>query len=245
MYFNYQNLNDSPKKYLSNARFWLGRNFQINAEWSIPSNSYSISLDINGYGETAIGGHFSCGLFAIYINIQNRFLYNTFSHITKRSDQKYTNGRSIGLRISESTVWINLWSDPMEHRSSDPKWWHFNIDFGQLLKGKRVYSESILEERDIVVPMPEKSYPAKAKKVLRTWSYPRWFKKEFLGVEIDIPGGIPFEGKGESAWNCGPDATRSMSTPAKTIAEAVGILIGSVLEDRVKNGGWSDWSWNK
>ena len=39
----------------------------------------------------------------------------------------------------------------------------------------------------------------------------------------------------------GQDATYSICTPAKTIAEDVGNIVGSSLNDRVRYGGWDDW----
>jgi len=93
--------------------------------------------------------------------------------------------------------------------------------------------------------MPEKNYPAHAILADWTWTYPRWFSKTIRRCEIKIPGGLPHEGKGENSYDCGQDATFSIATKAKTIPEGVGQLVGSVLKDRVKYGGWGDYNWTK
>lgn len=245
MRFHYQNLNDSPKKYLLHGRFWLGDKFQLNGEWCIPSKSFDLSLDLNHYGDTAIGGRISLWLVSLYLSVENRFLYNFFEKLTKRKDQKYTNGRCMGISWNNRIFRIDLWNDPMESRSVDPKWWHIVIDFDRLLKGRPIHSEKVLEEREIVIPMPEKSYSATARKLLWRVDYPRWFSREGITIDIKCPEGVPFEGKGENSWDCGKDATFEMSCSARTIPEGVGKFVGSVLVDRVKNGGWRDYNWSK
>lgn len=246
MYFHSQNLNDEiPKKYWLNGRCWIGQSFQWNIEWTLPSRGFDISLDLNDYGETAIRVRISLWLFSLYIGIEWQPLYRLLEKITRRKGQKYTNGRCIGISWYAGTLNIDLWYDPMEWRSGDPKWWHMSFDFNHLLKGKPKFSEETLETREILVPMPEKAYKATATRTVRRWKYPRWFTSEVMSVNLDFEEGVPFEGKGENSWDCGPDATSSFSCPAKTIPDAVGEFVGSLLNRRIRYGGWGDWEWKK
>lgn len=150
----------------------------------------------------------------------------------------YGEGRELSVRAHDGSVWLRLWTEPWDGKVHVFHWKRFII-------GKSTYSETVLEERDILVPMPEKAYQAHAKLTEVTWSYPRWFKTTIKRVSIDIPEGIPHEGKGENSWDCGRDATYGMTCQAKSIALGVGQLVGSVLHDRVRYGGYSDWDWKK
>lgn len=184
--------------------------------------------------------------FSLYITLKNFKLAQWVSNKIKRKDEKYGNGRSIGISFFESSMWIELWNDPNESRSTDPKWWSFHINFADILFGKQNCTKELLEERAVLIPMPEKAYQGHAKLYKYTWKRPRWFKREVKRVELDIPEGLPMEGKGENAHDCGTNATFSMTTgECNSIPEGVGILVGSVLKDRVKYGGWGDWVWTK
>lgn len=148
-------------------------------------------------------------------------------------------GRELSIRAHSGSIWLNLWTEPWDGKTHV---FHFKDFF----IGKATHSETILEERDILVPMPEKAYPAHAKFFESTWTYPRWFATKIKRVSIDVPEGIPHEGKGENSWDCGRDATYGITTgPCRGIPEGVGHLVGSVLRERVKNGGYSDWNWTK
>jgi hypothetical protein len=54
-------------------------------------------------------------------------------------------------------------------------------------------------------------------------------------ITPDTP--IPFPGKGENSWDCGEDATHSMTCNATNEQEAVAKLVASVLNDRYRHGG--------
>jgi len=130
------------------------------------------------------------------------------------------------------------------HRLHD--WRRGSFHFDTFFLGKTTCNKEVLEEREILIPMPEKSYKAHAKLILYTWTRPRWFAKTMKRVEIDIPDGIPMEGKGTAAHNCGRDATFMMTTGrCNSIPRGVGVLVGSCLADRVRYGGWGDYRWDK
>lgn len=48
--------------------------------------------------------------------------------------------------------------------------------------------------------MPEKSYAATVRLFKSYWERPGWFKESVTRVEIKVPEGMPFEGKGENSW---------------------------------------------
>lgn len=138
---------------------------------------------------------------------------------------------------------LNLFSDTMGWKRGDWKWY---INFGDKIKGKYEVSKKVIIERDILIPMPERPYQAHAVLADWTWTYKHWFPMTIRRCEINIPEGLPHEGKGENSWDCGKDATFGITTgKVKNIEEAVGNLVGSVLHDRVKHGGWEDYNWQK
>lgn len=154
--------------------------------------------------------------------------------------------REIQVSFHGGAMWWHLWCDPWgdERRWSKLRYGSFHFD--DFLLGRSKCERSTIEERQVLVPMSERSYQATAKLVLYEWKRPRWFTKRMKRCEINVPEGIPHEGKGENSWDCGTDATFGITTgECYSIPQGVGILVGSVLRDRVRYGGWSDWSWNK
>jgi hypothetical protein len=150
----------------------------------------------------------------------------------------YGESRELGMSVHHWSIWFRFWVEPMDGKV---RVW----DIGDWIFGKPVYSSREREKREIVVPMPEKAYAATATLSEASWTFPRWFTTRVTRVEIDVPEGIPHEGKGENSWDCGTDATFGMTCAAKSIPEGVGKFVGSCLRDRVKYGGWGDWEWKK
>lgn len=187
--------------------------------------------------------------FSIYLSWDWHKAASWLSNLIKRKDENYGSGRDIGFLLLGDTVTINLWSDPMEHRGNDPKWWHTYINLSDLVFGRAKCTTKELESHNLPIPMPEKAYPAIIKLIEYTWKRPRWpFPKSIKRCEIEIEGneGVPFEGKGENSYDCGIDATHGMTTgKVRDVQEGVGIFVAHCLRDRIKNGGWDDWTWTK
>lgn len=239
MRFHIQNLKKEDRtKDLVNFRWWLyfSENSKLHSQFTIPSQFWSLDIDLCQDDE-AIGVCIACPLFGLWLGLDNRWLYSKLEPITKRKDQKYTNGRNIGLSFFDSTLWISIWNDPMESRSKDPKWWKFNINFKDLLLGRAKYSKEILQEGDTQIDMPEGKYPAHYKVEKATWSRPRWFNLVREYIEFDIPIGIPHEGKGENSWDMGMDGTFGISELWRgNVHEAAKKIAMRCLETRQKYG---------
>ena len=153
-----------------------------------------------------------------------------------------TNGRTIGVRWFEGTLWIDIWNDPMEYRGKDPWWWHISITPVDVIFGRTKHEERTLKTERVVVPMPEGGYPASVRIFESTWRRPRWPWpwKRMVRSEITPDTPIPFPGKGESEWDIGQDATHSMTCPADTPLKAAMALSESVIRSRIRYGaGWN------
>jgi hypothetical protein len=49
--------------------------------------------------------------------------------------------------------------------------------------------------------------------------------------DVEIPGGIPFNGKGENSWDCGTDGLFGSSFPIDVLEGSVSKCIGKVVEN--------------
>ena len=213
--------------YFYYKRSWLyfGDGPHISTDFLLGKSTFAISF---GRGSRSLKFHLAIPfLFSFWIKLGDIV--------------KYKQPRELGIRFHGGSFWLNLWTEPMDGRTHC-------FDVVRFLIGKATYSARTIEERYVMIPMPEKAYKGKAKLFESTWSYPRWFSSSIKRVSIEMEKGeqIPHEGKGTCAHNCGRDATFSMTTSeCRSIGAGVGQMVGSILETRVKNGGWSDWTWQK
>lgn len=213
-------------------RFWWyvrGVNF-LTVETSWFSGSLGAGLQILHGKWTA---SLRLGVASVYVSIPGKY-------------RDYGKDRHIDVSAHNGGVWWHLWVDPHSWSSKTPKWRDGNFNFVDFVLGRRDCTHTLIEERDVLIPMPEKAYPATAKLENWVWRRPRWFAKRLKRVTIDVPGGIPKAGKGENSWDCGDDATFGLTTgECNSIPDGVGHLVTIMLKDRVKYGGWSDWSWKR
>lgn len=136
-------------------------------------------------------------------------------------------------------------------RRDDP-WWKrgVQLDLVELVFGRQ---ETFTKKRSlgwVDVPMLEGTYKAKVYRVTYTHVRPRWpfltrhalydFRR-FKGPN----GGksIPFPGKGDNSWDCGMDGLFGISVPIRgSLQDAVGYVVGKVLETRVERAGEASWT---
>lgn len=106
------------------------------------------------------------------------------------------------------------------------------------LFGRQEMTETVLREGTVMVPMPEGEYPATYKETRMAWQRPRlpWPSRTREQVTLDLEVPIPFPGKGENSWDCEDDAIFS-SSGGRSVPDAVGDLVASVLRRRMQYGG--------
>lgn len=159
-------------------------------------------------------------------------------------------------------VWWSIWHDRDSWSSKTPRWRKGSFHWWRFLVGKPVHSSEIVDEREVGIPMPEGVYRAAVKIERRRWKAPRWpWAKSLYTYDVDVlsrpsPSGpyvpegdgprtsgyIPVPGKGENAWDCGPDGIFGSSGPGRTVEEAVGHVVASALRDRKRHGGRHDYA---
>lgn len=241
MRYHYQNLNEKGARtkgsILKHGRAWLyfaetkDAHHTYGIEWAFGSRNCKLGLTLGGDGERSI--LLTIGIpFILSIYISREF---PWGHWIRRflPDE----GRAIGVSIFDWSIWTDIWASDNWNR--DDPWYRTHHTFRVLdfLLGKQKYSTRDLEHRDVEIPMPEKLYVGKARLFESTWKRPRWFPTRMVRCEIEVEGGIPKPGKGESAWDCGQDAVYGQTSPATTFHEGVGELVKSVLRDRERHGG--------
>lgn len=134
--------------------------------------------------------------------------------------------------LNESMSWPRR---PRVSRLREGRWRPRDTFFG-----RPVYAEQLVESRDVLIPMPEGPYPARAELKLATWRRPRWprwpLRIERMRCHIEVPIGIPHEGKGENSWDCGEDGIWGQTAQAQSIEEGVANLVESSLRNRRRYG---------
>lgn len=151
--------------------------------------------------------------------------------------------RRLELRFFDWGVWWNVWWRDDYTSSRDPRWRRGSWHYLDTLLGRQKYSEETLVEREVVIPMPEGTYPAKLKLDRDTWRRARWpWPRVVMRAKIDIPKGIPVPGKGDNSWDCGADATFGMTFPSSSVEHAIAHVVESCLKTRTRYGGALDYS---
>lgn len=256
IHWHWQNLDEArsgkPKgRGWRNGRAWFSvgplredrypcRPWNFGIQWVLAkrgTNLLSLRAQLaGGDADDELEGHIVVPGVALYGNAQTT-LTRKLSRLL--CQQTFDGAREIYLRISRDGFWWQLWADPHGWTSKTPRWRSGHWDPRDTLLGRMKYHREVIEERDILVPMPERAYPATATLTESTWTRQRfgWPARRLLRVEIEIPGGIPEPGKGTEAWNIDDDATYSITTAADSIPEGIAHLVASVLKHRERYGG--------
>jgi hypothetical protein len=261
MHFHWQNLNEkgsvkgktikgSP---IRHGRAWLRfgsyekRNSpEAHWEWNLGSHHIGLELSVgDGDSNDGVQLFFGCGLIALWFAVEGILPKRFIAWGERRAKRCPWMGyeymqwpRSIGVRIFSGAIWFDIWNWDGGWSSKQPKWLHFNFSPSDFFLGRPKHSSRLLGAERGNVYMPEGPYPVTVEMREDAWKRPRWpWPKKILRAYIDCPQGIPFPGKGENSWDCGEDATFSLTCPAKSVQDAISQLQASVLRDRERYGG--------
>jgi hypothetical protein len=256
MYFHYQNLKkyDRKDKNLVHGRLWWKKDSHpsdgLHAEWVIGSKTFNLGFNIskNYVSEYTMHFDFCIPPISLYwdfiwtwlenrewwqkiVREDNNKIIRTLPNdivITKQAEE-----RRFGIIIFDWTIWWDIYNKPHESSSKDPKWMHGGFNILDFLFGSIKIDSQIISERNIKIPMPEKTYDAVVKMEEITHKRSRWpFIKRFTRADINCEEGIKHPGKGTCDYNCGEDATYGLSCMADNPEEAIGKFVASVLHMR-------------
>lgn len=129
-----------------------------------------------------------------------------------------------------------VWANPFSWSNKIPRWRDGSWSITDFFLGKMRPEREILSTHRFDIPMPEGTYPATIQ--LGVWHRrrARWFTEHIYTAEITPDAPVSKPGKGENSWDQGDDATFSMSTPARTVEEAVANFIHDTLRTRIRRG---------
>lgn len=145
--------------------------------------------------------------------------------------------REFRLSAHDYALWWNVWHSDMEWKRGTPRWRHGSFHPIDFFLGRQKHSSRIISTTNVLIPMPEGSYPAVVTLDESTWKRPRWpFAFRRKGAKIDVERGVEFEGKGENSWDCGKDAIYGLSCSATTVDEAIGAFVEAALKNRRRYG---------
>jgi hypothetical protein len=245
MRFHAQNLNEKPHGRMG-WMLWRGRAWwhlsdrtMLHAEWSArPSLQLGAQIQSGGMGDDHVLANVSLFGLTLYFGVSCPLTRRLSSWASKREGFETGVEFQWGRYHSTPTLRIDIASRIMSWRSSDPRWVRgWNIDIADLLLGSRVYSREVLKSVETVIPMPEGCYAASIELDICRWKRPRWpFALTQYGSKVDIPGGIPFAGKGENSWDCGDDGLWGSNPAAETVEDAIAAIVASVLKSRRRYG---------
>lgn len=147
--------------------------------------------------------------FALYLSLEGLPLWQPIARIYEAPDGRklpIPDRRECEFTIHDWTIRFTPWGRWGEWRAKDP-WWirGVSIDLKDIVLGRITYEAEELALVPCRVPMPEGNYSAVAKVQRVTRGRTRWFKRTGQEVDLQIPKGIPFAGKGENSWDCGDD----------------------------------------
>ncbi len=231
-----------PLFWRGRAWFYFGLRREVAIEWSLVHYARSLHAYLSlGGGDSNDEVMFALSipyLISVYLTFTHFLPAHWFPRRKSRIYGSLPCEREIGFRIFDNALWVSLWEDPMMSDRDDPWWWKFTIHPIDVLFGRQHYSDRDLYTGRVDVLMPEGLYPASVRMFESTWKRPRWpWPTRMVRADIVPERPIPHPGKGENSWDCGEDATYSMTCPARTPAEAAQMLRESVLHSRAKYGG--------
>jgi len=233
-----------------NLNFWDDdeRHNTITLGWAFGTWRCGSSITLHSPGgDDSVSGHWSIPGIYLYTSI-DRLLPRWMEIVLglyrpKTTDEKYNHytDRTVGFSIHHGRLWVSLWENEMEWNCEDPWWWKFNVSLNPLdVLGQWQYASEIIREQAVEIPMPERAYKASVKMCADSWKRPRWpwwpLTRTILRAHVDDMEPIPFPGKGENSWDCGPDALRGITCAAQSPEAAVGEIVASVFRDRMRHG---------
>lgn len=177
-------------------------------------------------------------IFSIYLTINLAWLNKLLPQKNHPTYGLLPVEKSFELAWHHGSIWWDFYRTEGEWRSTDPWWMHGSIPVVDIICGKMQTGEADEHIEDVVIPMPEGNYEAKARVYIAKWWRPRFTKtQQIRRVSFDYEVGIPVPGKGTASYNCDDTSMLGGNVAAETIEEAIGLEVGSILARRRRYGG--------
>lgn len=222
---------------------------ELSAEWSLLHGhhfGWGLRFGRNG-SESDVGLDVHAGrLGSIWTRLRAPWLkWVRVDRDKSPKDWHYARHTSLILHPRAGCLVSGEW-DVLEGRSSrsDPWWRSWSITRTTIL-GRTRFTTTPTDSGATSVPMPEGDYIGTWTAETVTRRHVRWPGTWLDRVRplvvrtiyrVDVAGGIPVEGKGESDYDCGMDGVFSSSGGA-TLGETLDRMVRGILRDRERYGG--------
>jgi len=150
-------------------------------------------------------------------------------------------GRNWGFYLFETHL-VFRWNSAEQGNHGPGFYWSIFVD--EFFLGRNVYTtRHHRKHSNVDIYFPEGLYHLDIDLFEGVWTrkrFPFWpFAKTIQRAKVKVveKGGIPKPGKGENSWDCGDDATYSITGPAKSVHEAIEMIRATVLRQRRRYGG--------
>lgn len=192
-------------------------------------------------------------LFYFHIAVEHNLVYKLTNYFGRNSKPfrmpdgrmvTSSENREVRFAVHDWSLWWEIWRDSSSWDSGTPKWRSGVFHPLDALFGRMVHEEKICCHNLGQLNMPEMAY-----QVLIEWSditryRKRWkawpFLEKYQRSDLVPQFPIPHPGKGENSYDCGEDATFSMSCQADSNYDALNKLYNSVMRSRERHGNCSD-----
>jgi hypothetical protein len=232
MRWTWQNLSEHPDgghgPGWRHGRAWLyARDAQVaHAEWSFRWAYLGVEVTRAGQwsdrDDVLLSLHLGC--LSLYLGMSANWL---------RRRRPEGDGRVYGLTYAFEHDLLHWRWSANEFGNGRRGWRDRSWFLRDVLLGRSKYDTQVYQAEDVLIPMPEASYPARVELHRATWKRPRWpWPQVVYRAHVDIPGGVPAPSK----WG-GDDGCYGLTRPAKSVSEAIGAVVEVVERDRRRHGG--------
>lgn len=210
----------------------------IEAYWWSPRFGVTVGTDDEGWNVSV-----RVPPFALYLSLEGFPLWQPRRKVVFAWDNNrevmLPDRREFDFYVSDWSIRFTPWGRWGEWAARDP-WWirGLSLNLKDIVLGRITYEAEELAMVPCAVTMPEGTYPAIAKVQRVTRGRTRWFKRTAQEVDLSIPKGIPFAGKGENSWDCGDDGLFGIG--GDSIDDAIRRAREAVHKSRQKYGHASD-----
>ena len=235
---------ESTGNILKHGRAWVtgaaDRGSKVmDIEWVLGSMRPAIRLAVDSAEGPEISWHIGVPGFEFWVSIPTK--ESIVSAVrAKAIAEKYDGIDVINIRAHDGCVWWTFMHSDSSWHSTTPRWRSGSFDLLDTILGREDATREPLSVEDVEIPMPEGNYKWTIRMERFRVSRPRWFAKPVSFVfDAKCKEGqqIPVPGKGENSWDCGPDATFGVGASAKTVEEAIAVIVGGALKTRARRCG--------
>jgi hypothetical protein len=213
-----------------------------------PRLEFGLGVEVDQQGEPGLKVDLHLPFITIYAG-----LGGPVDHAVNLLAPRLGEERRLGFRTyrdstGDVVVTWDLWSAEVLQERVTPKWRKGYVDVNRKVLGpwQRVEGES--ETADLLIPMPEGTYPATATvtRITRFRKRTPWRSTVSWSLDVKCPVGIPEPGNDDSDFYDGEDATYGVSTGLTYghawKSEAIGTMVAAVMRDRIRHSSRGvDW----